>query len=148
MVKRRAGVGVFSGETRAQDGCIVTFELDDGSIHVERFRELVFSSRKEHQDRKATRVGRPHIEQAATRADELGAKIVSICTPQTILTDLQGTRELLEKRHTQAVLFPEINLLGKIKRLDLFSRPSGGQAGHNVRQVRRRRPSRAGRQDQ
>ncbi len=147
----------FGGETRAVDGCIVTYELEDGSIHVERFNQTLLHTQTRRK-RTLVRLGDPYIEQAARRADELGALIVCVSTPQTILTDLQGSREKLEPQRTgregakggmqqaapNVVAFPEIYMLGKIKRLDLFRYPRGGFAGHNIRQVTGRRATHSG----
>ncbi len=150
----------FGSETRAQDGCIVTFELKNGEILVERFSQLVHTKWRDG-TKTALTEGDPYTKQAAVRADELGAKILSISTPQTILTDLQGTRASLEAKPTGVeglrggmqlgpandVPFPEIRMLGKIGRHELFKRPDsdGVQARQNIRQMRQRRPSHNGR---
>jgi hypothetical protein len=116
----------WGGETRAADGCITTFQLEDGTIHVERFSQLVFST--QGYARVMEKVGAPFIEQAAARADELGARIVSISTPATIWRDLQGTRAQQKQTgpQTQAsddIQLPERTLLGRIGRLDLLAEP-------------------------
>jgi hypothetical protein len=140
----------FGSEVRAAAGCIVTFELEDDSVVVEHFNQLI--GLRKRGTKSTPRIGTPYIEQAAARADELGAKIITISTPQTILTDLQGTRAPLEAKPTgvdglkggmqQAptnyVAHPELRMLGRIGRTDLFKPPSG-QAIHNIKQVRARR---------
>jgi hypothetical protein len=136
----------FGSESRAQAGCIVTFELSNGEIRVEHFNELVFTKYMGPWDsRVVTREGGAYIEQAVARADKLGAKILCISTPQTILTDIQGTRGLLDAKTTGApISLPEKVMLGKVGRLDLFKQPTGGYPDGNIRQVRTRRPSRTG----
>ncbi len=148
--------GSYGGTTRAVDGCIVTFELPDGSVHVERFNQLV-RTKGTGWTREERREGPPYTQQAATRADELGAKIISISTPQTILTDLQGTRVPLDAKRpkdgempppSDTVQFAEGLMLGAIGRIDLFKRPlSGLQPKQNIRQVRARRASHSGPRD-
>jgi hypothetical protein len=150
----------WGSETRANDGCIVTFELEDGQILVEQFSQTVFSTQRRG-DRKTHRVGIPYVLQAAERADELQARIVSISSPSTVLTDLQGTRARLEAQSSpdglkggmqqgpaNLVSYPEVMMLGKIKRIDLFKRPVGGTTEQNIRQVHQRRPTHSGRNDQ
>ncbi len=148
----------YGGSTRAADGCIATFELPDGEILVEQFTQLVRTSQKRTWKRASHVEGAPYIEQAAQRADELGARIISLSTPQTILTDLQGTRVPLrakrlrqgeEPQPSAAVPFPETLMLSGIGRVDLFKRPDSGlQPKQNIRQVRQRKPSHSGRTDQ
>ncbi len=138
----------FGGSTRAQDGCIVTFELPDGTRHIQRFTQIV---RSKYNGRWASRTekrdGISTIEQAAEVADLAGAKIVCISTPQTILTDMQGIRTQRGKT-TQEPKLPEQLMLSRIGRLDLLKEPSGGHNKQNIRQVTSRRPSRRGRTDQ
>ncbi len=143
--------GPFSGETRAVDGCIVTFELPDGTIHTERFNQLMSRKQKGKWNRTVTRIGDNYLTQVVNRADELDAKVLCISTPQTILTDLQGTRrsmEALTVRSREETPFPEIRLLAKVGRGDLFKEPTGGQPRSYYREVQTRRPSHAGRTDQ
>ena len=65
---------VFGSETRAVDGCIVTFRLSDGSEHTERFVTLLRSAptvrigNRGH-NWKTTRFGPTYIEQAVEWAD-------------------------------------------------------------------------------
>lgn len=126
----------FGSQTRAQDGCIVTFALQNGETRVEHFTRLV---RTRGARRKVSFEGAPTTEQAAARADELGAKIVSISTPETILRDLRGTRAQLTVNRTgrpgsrdgmqqtvgQSIHLPENSMLGKIGRLDLLRKTVG-----------------------
>lgn len=147
---------VFSGETRAQDGLIVTFELAGGERLVERFSQLVvegdevrIKSRQKRHVRVRTRIGPPSIEQAAARADELGAKIVSISSPETILRDLQGSRARLEpqvgQKHPADMLqLPEVMMLGRIGRADLALASHGTAQRPSVRTVTARQASRRG----
>ncbi len=147
----------FGGHSRAVAGCIVTFELPDGSTRVEHFNQLVRTTDKRTWKRTQIREGAASIVQAAERADALGAKIMSVSTPQTILTDLQGTRAPLEAKRprdgtmptpSSEVHWPEALMLGAIERLDLFKRPSSGlQPKQNIRQVRQLRPSHSGPRD-
>ncbi len=142
--------GPFGGETRAADGCITTFELPDGTLHTEHFNQLVARTQKGKWNRKVTRVGDNYLTQVVKRADELGAKVLCISSPQTILTDLQGTRRPMDPisvRGRDETPFPEIRLLAKVGRGDLFKEPTGGQPRPYFREVRTRRPSRAGRTD-
>ncbi len=129
--------GVFGTATRAADGCIVTFELPDGGIRVEHFTQLLRTTQK-FLKRTVTIDGAPPVEQAVARADVLNAKIVSISSPLTIVTDLRGKRVQKDSRTGEApdVVYPERVMLGKLGRLDLFKRPAGGQTGQNIRQVR------------
>ena len=131
----------FSGETRAVDGCIVTFELPDGTVYTERFNQLMSRKQKSKWNRTVTRIGDNYLTQVVKRADELGAKVLCISTPQTILTDLQGTRRSMvtqSVRHRDETPFPEIRLLGKVGRGDLFKEPVGGRTGE-IRQMTVRR---------
>jgi hypothetical protein len=134
----------FGSQTRAADGCIVTFELPNGDLVTERFNEIV-RTRGSHWQRASTREDGPYVKQAAARADELGAKITCISTPQTILTDLKGTRGSLDDTGVRnAIWYPEIYMLGKIKRLDLYKPPTNGQTDGSIRQVKQRKPTRTG----
>ncbi len=136
----------FGGETRAVDGCITTFQLSDGTIVTERFRQILHTKMKGKLGRKVIRSGGgTYLEQTIARADELGAKILCISTPQTILTDLQGDRSM---RNTENP-FPEPHMLGRLGRQDLFKPPHTSlQPRQNIRQVTQRRPTRSGRTDQ
>jgi hypothetical protein len=124
---RRQASKTWGGETRAADGCIATFRLPDGSIHVEQFTQQTFS-RGSHYQRVHTKDGTNYITQAAARADELGATIISLSTPTTILRDLHGTRAQQKQGSDAAeVQLPEMSMLSKINRLDLLeprTRPS------------------------
>ncbi len=132
----------FGGETRAVDGCITTFELPDGTILTERFRQILHTKTRGG-GRKTTRSGGgTYLEQAVDRADELGAKILCISTPQTILTDLQGDRSM---RNTENP-FPEPHMLGRLGRQDLFKAPhTTMQPRQNIRQVSQMRSDRRNR---
>ena len=123
----------FGGWTRAMDGCIVTFLLEDGSTRVEHFNQMVnegetvtIKSRQKRWKRTRKVVGEPAVEQACARADQLGAKIVTISSPSTILRDLQGTRADLQPRNprkpiTERLQLPEHILLGRAGRIDLLA---------------------------
>lgn len=144
----------FGSHARAQDGLIVTFELANGDIKVERFAQLIHTKggykRVEHF------TGDRAIKQAADRADELDAKILSISSPQTILTDLQGSRQHLDVKPTgldgqaggrqrtvaSGCPCPELLMLGMIGRTELFKLPTNGQNDQNIRQVTQRHSSR------
>lgn len=154
--------GYFGSQTRAADGCIVTFKLPDGSVLVEAFRQVLHSTFRAGL-RKTVVDGEPYIVQAVARADDLSAKIVCISTPQTILTDMQGTRAMLNAKPVglpgikggmqqgpaNFVGRPEIQMLGKIKRLDLLAEQEpNGQPSQNIRQVHQRRPSHTGPREQ
>ena len=98
----------FGGYSRAKDGCIVTFRMPDGSTQVRHFSD------------------QGYVQQAISWADEHGAKIVCISSPETILRDLQGTREHLEphsgKKHPpDSIFMPEKAMLRG--RMDLYERP-------------------------
>ncbi len=147
----------FGGSTRAVDGCIVTFELPNGDVRVEHFNQLVRTTGKRTWRRESIVEGEPYVEQAAQRADELEAKIISLSTPQTILTDLQGSRVPLKARRLiqgyeppppDMVAFPEAMMLGAIGRIDLFKRPESGlQPKQNIKQVRQVRRAHTGPRD-
>jgi hypothetical protein len=112
----------FGSYSRARDGCIVTFKMPDGTLEVRRFTTLVSDS----STRKLWREEKDHRQQAIEWADEHGARIQSISTPETILRDLQGTRAPLEPNGNQThppevVNFPERNILAG--RSDLFDAP-------------------------
>ncbi len=146
----------YGSDTRATDGVIVTFELEDGSIRVEQFSQIIHvkdrltdKNGRRMSTRTKIKIGDPYILQAATRADELGAKILCISSPQTIVTDMQGTRAALKGRDVRGskrgerhqipndIRFPEMRLLGNIGRVDLFKPPKSGlQPKQNVRQAR------------
>ncbi len=130
-----SGGSAFGGETRAVDGCIVTYELPNGTIHVERFRQVLHTKLKGKAGRHTVRSGATYLQQAATRADELDAMILSISTPTTILTDMTGHRS---SRNTDQPC-PEPFMLGTVGRSELFKAPTGQQASHNIRQVRQYR---------
>ncbi len=146
----------FGSETRAVDGIIVTFELEDGKIWMEHFWRVPRTKSLRWRRRKTTYDGAPAIDQVVERADQLGAKVLCLSTPSTVLTDLQGSRAKLKAQRTgvegskggmqQAapnhVGFPEIQMLGKAGRMDLFKRPTGGQNGQNIRQMTQHRPGR------
>ncbi len=140
--------GPFSGETRAVDGCIATFELPDGTTHTERFNQLLSRKQKGKWNRTVTRIGDNYLTQVVNRADELEAKVLCISTPQTILTDLQGTRRSMEAQSVRSMdetPFPEIRLLAKVGRGELFKAPSSGiPPEQHTRQLRPKRPSRFG----
>ncbi len=154
----------FGSWTRATDGMIVTFELPNGDLWVEHFTQPIGQGPvKDGVRGKTTRQGISPVEQAAARADVLDAKIVTLSSPQTILTDLQGTRAILDGKPTGTpgiqggrqqgpanfVAFPEIQMLSKIGRSDLLkAQQTGAQAKHNIRQIRQRRASTAGRRNQ
>ena len=110
----------FGGYTRAKDGCIVTFRMPDGSLEVRRFSVVITHIRRRmHRDQ-------GYVQQAIDWADEHEAKIVCISSPETILRDLQGTREQLEptqgKKHpSDSVFMPEKAMLKG--RMDLFEYP-------------------------
>ncbi len=108
----------FGSYSRARDGCIVTFRMPDDSIEVRHFATVISDSR-----RFGIRKGMNHTDQVIEWADEHGAKVVTISTPETILRDLQGTQAPLDpqphKRHVADVVrFPEVHMLRK--RVDLF----------------------------
>lgn len=137
---------VFGSETRAVDGCIVTFRLSDGSEHTERFVTLLRSAptvrigNRGH-NWKTTRFGPTYIEQAVEWADVHEARIVCMSTPETILRDLQGTRGELEAqpRHRyvgEQVKYPERSMLGQIGRADLFLAPNERRALERTPRVR------------
>ncbi len=123
----------FGGETRAVDGCITTYELPDGTIVTERFRQILHTKMKGKVGRKVIKSGGgSYLEQTVARADELGARILCISTPQSILTDLQGDRAM---RNTENP-FPEPHMLGRLGRQDLFKPPHTTlQPQQNIRQV-------------
>ncbi len=133
----------FGGETRAVDGCITTFELPDGTIVTERFRQVLHTKMKGKLGRKTIRSGGgTYLEQTVARADELGAKILCISTPQTILTDMQGDRSM---RNTENPC-PEPHMLGRLGRQDLFKSPHTNlQPRQNIRQVSQMRSDRRNR---
>ncbi len=135
----------FGGETRAVDGCITTFQLPDGTIVTERFNQVLHTKMKGKAGRKTIRSGGgTYLEQTVARADELGAKILCISTPQTILTDLQGDRSM-KKQHTESP-FPEPHMLGRLGRTDLFKPPHTSlQPRQNIRQVSQLRSDRRNR---
>lgn len=122
----------MSGAQRAVYGCIATFELPDGTFRSEHFNQtvdegevVVVKSRQKRWKRTRTIVGSSALQQAVERADRLDAKIASLTTPETILRDLQGTRAELEVRSDQknpadTIRFPELAMLGKVGRRDLF----------------------------
>ncbi len=133
----------YGGETRAVDGCIATLELPDGTIHIERFNQLL-SRKQKDKNRTVVRVGDDFLTQLVNRADELDAKVLCISTPQTILIDLQGTRRpmtAISVQHRDDTPFPEIRLLAKKGRVDLFKAPTGGQPRPYFREVHTRRPT-------
>ncbi len=143
--------GPFSGETRAVDGCIATFELPDGTTQTEHFNQLVSRKQKGKWNRTVTRIGDNYLTQVVDRADELDAKVLCISTPQTILIDLQGTRRpmtAISVQHRDDTPFPEIRLLAKKGRVDLFKAPTGGQPRPYFREVHARRPTRTRGSDQ
>lgn len=120
MTKLRSPFGSY---TRATDGCIVTFQLENGERIVERFAQILRTTYGYAKVLK--KEGDPYLEQAAQRADELGAQIVCISTPDTILRDLKGTRDRLgevgdTRNRNSGVRLPESSMLGKIGRLDLL----------------------------
>ncbi len=133
----------FGGETRAVDGCITTFELPDGTIVTERFRQVLHTKMKGKVGRKVIKSGGgSYLEQTVARADELDARILCISTPQTILTDLQGDRAM---RNTENP-FPEPHMLGRLGRQDLFKPPRTRlQPRQNIRQVSQMRSDRRNR---
>ncbi len=118
----------FSSATRAEAGCIVTFDRD-GERWSRHFYEVVHTKGPRY-NRVSTRSGGMYVDQAIEYADQHDAKIVCISTPATILRDLSGTRAALKSivgfktgRETQppdAVQIPEYFLLGRRKRLDLL----------------------------
>lgn len=109
----------FGSYSRAQYGCIVTFLMPDGSTEVKHFSSVLHAIR-----RKLIR-DRGYIEQVIDWADEHEAKVTCISTPETILRDLQGTREILEPQRKQKhaadiVSFPERSVLrGRTDLLEL-----------------------------
>lgn len=125
----------FGGDSRARDGCIVTYELPDGQIYVKQFSQLVHTSGG--YARVVTVTGESRIKQAADWADAHDAKILSISTPDTILRDLDGTRATINDKKVagggirrgtdqspaERTDFPERAILGKIGRRDLFKEP-------------------------
>jgi hypothetical protein len=119
MTGKRAGQQ-FGSETKAADGCIVTFRLADGAIQVEHFTQQTTSKGTLH-TRVRTKIGASYLEQAVARADELGARIVTISTPTTILRDLGGTRaQQREGMRSDELQLPELRMLGQIGRTDLL----------------------------
>lgn len=120
-MRMRISGKVYGGYTRAKDGWIVTFLMPDGSTHVKHFASIV--KEKRHIVPRVTIFDRTAKDLVVEWADEHEAKIISISTPDTILRDLQGTRERLEpnsnQKHPADVLqLPEPNMLGA--RGDLF----------------------------
>jgi hypothetical protein len=97
--------------TRNQEGCIATFDRDG-----------------ERWPASFTQEG--YVRAAADYADAHGARIVTLCTPETIWRDLQGTRAPLtmrrgpqsgiEKPLMDRVDVPELTMLAKIGRRDLL----------------------------
>jgi|ERR1035437_1350666 hypothetical protein len=51
-------------------------------------------------------------------------KVLSISSPQTILGDLRGMRQSVDKG--QGTMYPEVMMLKQLGHADLFVRPTGG----------------------
>jgi hypothetical protein len=140
----------WGAETRAADGCIVTFLLASGETQVESFTQKTIS-RGGYYTRVRTRIGTTYIEQAAARADALGARVLSISTPTTILRDLDGTREELEPHSDQGYVrdelqMPERRMLSGIGRLDLLVQPTRQRdwASESIQHVTARKSAHSG----
>ena len=113
MSKRRTiKAWSLGSHSRNVEGCIATFDRDGWRWSRQFGAEAGY------------------VQAVADYADEQGAKVVSLSTPETIWRDLQGTRAELtpivqrvtrvESQPEDIVRTPEVSMLGRIGRLDLL----------------------------
>lgn len=108
---KRAG-SLVNQEQRFATGMIATLRMSHGALRAQHF----------------TGTGTEATRAVAAFCDTHGARIVSLCTPDTIYRDLQGSRAIdvwtaqRRRRREHRVDLPEDRILAAIGRTDLLER--------------------------